>query len=231
METIVLGVSDGTEMHAYAARPPEAPRKGIIVLQEVFGVTDFIRSVALRFAGQGYLAIAPEIFHRTAPPGLVIAYGDYENVAPHTEKLSLEDQAADITSCFDWLVAEGVPQSNIAVLGFCAGGRNAFLANAKLPLAATVSFYGGKIAPDLLDRVKDLHAPQLLLWGGKDTHILPEHTRAIADALRAAGKSFVEAIFGDAGHAFAREGSDRYHETSAKEAWALTDAFLAKHLV
>ena len=194
-------------------------------------MTPFIKRVAERFAAQDYLAIAPEIFHRTAPPGTVIAYTDYASVAPHREHLTDADQLADITACFDWLVAQGVPKDKIAVLGFCAGGRNSFLANASLSLAAAVSFYGGGIAQTLLDRAKDLHAPQLLIWGGKDAHILAEHRQAVADALSAAGKPFVEKTFADADHAFARDDGEHYDPTAAQEAWALTDAFLAEHLL
>ncbi len=231
MEKIQLKVADGTEMQAHAARPAGVPSKGIIVLQEVFGVTPFIERVAERFANQGYLAVAPEIFHRTAPPGTVIAYSDYASVAPHREHLTDADQLADITACFDWLVAEGVPADKIVVLGFCAGGRNAFLANASLPLAAAVSFYGGGIAQSLLDRAKDLHAPQFLIWAGKDAHILPEHRKAVADALTAAGKPFVEKTYPETDHAFARDDGDHYDAAAAKDAWELVDTFLASHLL
>ena len=230
METITLNVSDETSMQAYAARPKEAPTKGIVVLQEVFGITPFIKRVEERFARQGYLAVAPEIFHRTAPPGTTIAYTDYASVAPHREHLTDADQLADITACFDWLVAQGVPKDKIVVLGFCAGGRNSFLANASLPLAAAVSFYGGGIAPGLLDRAKDLHASQLLIWGGKDAHILAEHRKAVAEALTAAGKPFIEKTFENSDHAFARDDGDHYDKAASEEAWALVDSFLAEHV-
>jgi len=205
-------------------------KKGIIILQEVFGITDFLKSVTTRFGDQGYLAITPEIFHRTAAPGTIIPYTDHASVTQHREHLTDDDQLADITACFDWLVAQGVPKDKIVVLGFCAGGRNSYLANASLPLAAAVSFYGGGIAQGLLDKAKDLHAPQLLMWGGKDAHILPEHRRAVVDALITAQKPYVDITFGEADHAFARTNSDHYHEASANEAWALVDAFLANCL-
>lgn len=234
METITLKVSDGTEITGYVARPTEAPKKGIIVIQEAFGVTEHIKHVAERFAPQGFLAIAPEIFHRTAEAGAIFDPADYASgkLAPHFGAVTPEGMIADIQACFDWLVAQGVPKEKIAIIGFCLGGRASFLTNALIPVAAAVSFYGGGIAQNLLDKAKDLHAPQLLIWGGKDAHILPEHRHAIADALTAAGKSYVDITFGDADHAFARDiDPTHYHEASAKEAWALVDAFLANHLV
>ena len=231
MDTITLEVADGTKMQTYVARPQVAPQKGIIVVQEAFGVNDYMKRTTQRFAPNGFLAIAPEMFHRSAPAGFEAAYTDYPSIQPHMRALTLEGQSADLKTCFDWLVAQGVPANKIAVIGFCMGGRVAFLANADLPLAASVSFYGGGIMQTLSERVSDLHAPQLLVWGGKDGHILPEQTRALADALVAAGKPFIEATFSEAGHGFACDARESYHAPSAKVAFALADAFLAEHLI
>jgi carboxymethylenebutenolidase len=229
-ETILLTVAGAGEMQAHVARPAEASKRGVIVVQEAFGVTDYIRRIAQRFAGQGFLAIAPEFFHRSAPAGTELSYTDYPSVAPHIQALTIEGQEADLKAAFDWLVSQGIAENKIAVLGFCMGGRASFIANATLPIAGAVSFYGGGIAQGLLDRAKDLHAPQMLLWGGKDAHILPEHRRAVADALIAAGKPYIDVTFGEADHAFARDVGEHYDEQSTNEAWALVDAFLAENL-
>jgi carboxymethylenebutenolidase len=230
METITLTVSDGTQMNAYATPAQAAPGKGIIVLQEAFGVNDYVRRIAKRFNALGYLAVAPELFHRTTP-GFEADYVTREGVVEQMRALTDEGIANDIEAAFDWLVAQGIPKNKIAVVGFCMGGRASYLANATHPFAAAVSFYGGGIAQTLLARASELHAPQLLIWGGKDGHILPEHTRAVADALTKANKPFVEAIFSLAGHGFACDVRESYHAPSAREAFALTDAFLDEHLV
>ncbi len=231
METVTLTVSDSTQMQAHVARPLGTAAAGIIVIQEAFGVTEYIRSVTDQFGQQGYLAIAPEVFHRSAEAGTELSYSDYPSVAPHMQALTNEGLIADLKAAYDWLSAQGIPEGRIAALGFCMGGRASFLANATLPLACAVSFYGGGIAEQLLDRVEKLAGPQMLLWGGKDDHITPEKTRAVSDALTARGKPFVEVTFSEAGHAFARTADNHYHESSAKEAWALVDAFLGEHLV
>ena len=223
----VIAVSDGTSMQAYAARG--STERGVIVLQEAFGVNDYIRRVADRFAAMGYLAIAPELFHRTNP-GFDADYEKKEGVSDAMGALTVDGQIADMQAAYDWLRKEGIPEGQIAVVGFCMGGRAAYLANSALPVAAAASFYGGGIAPALLDRAASLHGAQLLIWGGEDQHILPEHTRAVADALNAAGKPFVEATFSLAGHGFACDARSAYHAPSARQAWALTDAFLAEHL-
>ena len=111
------------------------------------------------------------------------------------------------------------------------GGRVAFLTNVVLPVSAAISFYGGGIAPNpfspgLLDRAGDLHAPQMLLWGGLDKHIGPELTRAVTEALRAAGKPFVNVEFSDADHGFFCDARSSYNPNAARQAWALVLAFL-----
>src|SRR3989344_5560396 len=224
METMTLIVADGTQMNAYAVRPAAAPEKSIIVLQEAFGVNDYVKRIAQRFAEQGYLAIAPELFHRTAP-GFDADYVTREGVMEQMGALTDEGIAADIKASFDWLTEQNIPKNKIAVIGFCMGGRAAFLANATLPVFASVSFYGGDIAPSLLSRAGELHAPQLLIWGCKDAHISSEQTRTVAEALTRAGKPFIEKTFPLAGHGFACDARDSYHASSAREAWALTDQF------
>jgi carboxymethylenebutenolidase len=227
---ITLGVSeDGTDMQAYVVRPVSAGRKpGLILFQEAFGVNDHIRDVATRFAAQGFVVIAPELYHRTGTH-VEGSYDNFPALAPHFQALTIEGMAADASSAHTWLTSDPeVDDTRIAAIGYCMGGRAAFLANAELPLAASVSYYGGGIATQLLDRVSTLHGPQLLCWGGKDTHIPPEQTRAIDDALRATGKPYTTVTFGEADHGFFCDQRSAYHPDVAAEAWALTIAFLAR---
>jgi len=227
---ITLGVSeDGTDMQSYVVRPASAGRKpGLIVFQEAFGVNAHIRDVATRFAAQGFVVIAPELYHRTGTH-VEGSYDDFDALRSHFGALTTQGMAADADSAHTWLTSDPeVDPSRIAAIGYCMGGRAAFLANTGLPLAAAVSYYGGGIAAQLLDRVDKLHGPQLLCWGGKDTHIPPEQTRAIDDALRAAGKSYTTVTFGEADHGFFCDQRSAYHPDVAAEAWALTIAFLAR---
>jgi carboxymethylenebutenolidase len=217
-------------MRAYVARPETPNGAALLVLQEAFGVNEHMRTVAKRLAAKGYLAIAPELFHRTGE-GFEGSYTDYESVKPHMAALTDEGMASDMFSAHAWLVSQEIPENRIGAVGFCMGGRAAFLANLELPLGASASFYGGRIAGTLDARAKDLHAPQLFCWGGKDDHILPEETRALSDAVREAGKAYIEATFSDGGHGFACDARDSYHAPSAREAWALTHAFFEEHLV
>jgi carboxymethylenebutenolidase len=235
-QSLNLKVSDGTSMGAFLARPAVAGRRpGILVFQEAFGVNHHIREVTLRCAREGYIALAPELFHRTGP-GFESGYGDFEAVLPHIRALTDAGLEADVRAAYDALAAQpGIDAGKIACIGFCMGGRVSFLADSVLPLAAAISYYGGGIAPSqmgsgLLNRAAALHAPILMFWGGLDKHILPEHYRAVVDALRAAGKPYVNVEFSDADHGFNCDERASYNAAAAREAWALSLDFLKTQL-
>jgi carboxymethylenebutenolidase len=144
MEYVELDVDDGTRMRAAVARPPgPGPHPGLLVLQEAFGVNAHIRDVAGRFAASGFVAIAPELFHRTAP-GFEGDYSNMASVMPKLRALTIPGNEADLRAAHAWLASEGsVNPARIAAVGYCMGGRCAWLANATLPLAASVSHITG----------------------------------------------------------------------------------------
>ncbi len=230
--SLVLPLSDGTTAHAYAARPPhaEGPVPGIILLQEAFGVNHHIRSVADRLAQAGYAVVAPELFHRTAAPGLEIPYSDFASAMPHLQGITVEGLTADLRAAHAWLGAQpGVAADKIGSIGFCLGGRVSFLANAVLPLAAAVSYYGGG-TQQLTARAADLHAPHLFFWGGLDQHISKENIAEVINAVAAAGKPYVNTVISYADHGFHCDERPSYNAAAAREAWALTLAFFADKL-
>jgi carboxymethylenebutenolidase len=231
-----VNVEDGSQMRVYYARPATASRHcSIFVFQEAFGVNQHIRDVAERFAREGYVAVAPELFHRTAA-GFEGSYTDFQSTTPHIQALTDEGLAKDIRATYELVKEDSAADSErIATVGFCMGGRVSFLANSLLPLSAAVSFYGGGIAPSprgpgLLARTADLNGPMLLFWGGLDQHIGPDQHQAISGALRAAGKRFVNVEISDAGHGFFCDARTSYNPNAARESWALTLAFLMNHL-
>ncbi|MGH7584369.1 MAG: dienelactone hydrolase family protein [Gemmatimonadales bacterium] len=232
MADVTLEISDGTTARAFEAAPDGArAAPGLILFQEAFGVNAHIRDVAGRFAGQGYVVIAPEMFHRTADPGFVADYGDFDDVRPHVGALTAEGIAADADAAYRHLAHHpAVDPDRIAAIGYCMGGRCAWIANATQPLQAAVSYYGGGIVPGLLDRARLLNAPHLFFWGGKDRHIKAEHRRAIADALDAADRPYVNVEMSAADHGFFCDARPAYHADSAAESWALTLEFLKRNL-
>ncbi|MBZ5662504.1 MAG: dienelactone hydrolase family protein [Acidobacteriia bacterium] len=230
-EKLTLHVGDGTSMDAYAAMPDEGGKlPGLLVFQEAFGVNAHIRDVTERFARQGYVAIAPELFHRTAP-GFDGSYTDFPSVMPHLQALTPDGLIADARAAFDWLQKNPrVLPNATASVGYCMGGRTSFLANSALPLKAAISYYGGGIAPGLLPRVPQLNGPMLFFWGVQDAHIPAEQVRSITDAMKAAKKTYVNVEFSDADHAFFRDVHTSYREAAAKQSWDLSLRFLASYV-
>jgi len=230
-ENVSLRVSDGTAMNAFVAAPADGGKlPGLLVFQEAFGVNPHIRDVTSRFAQQGYVAISPELFHRTGP-GFEGAYDNFPACMPHMQALTPDGIIADARAAFDWLQKNPrVLPNATASVGFCMGGRASFLANSGLPLKAAISFYGGGIVPALLPRVARQHGPILFFWGALDSHIPKEHVRAIIDAMQEAKKTYVSVEFSDADHAFFCDARAAYKETAAKQAWDLSLRFLATYV-
>lgn len=209
-------------MEIHVARPTGQVAGGIILFQDAYGVNEQLREIAARFAEIGYLTVAPELFHRTGD-GIVAAYDDNRNPLRMQAKdeLTLDGMAADAEAAYDRLIAEGIARDNVVAVGFCMGGRVAFLANARLPLKAAISFYGGGIAPDLLDLAPRQHGPLLMFWGGKDTHIAADERRAVEDALTLAGKRHVQVVFSQAKHAYFGHRHPDYDPDAGRASWAL----------
>lgn len=216
-------------LSAWYSAPASAPRGGVVVIQEAFGVNAFVRATCDRFAARGIAAIAPDYFH-----GDTFDYADVANAIARIDRVDDDESMRETALAIDHLQRAGARR--IAVVGFCMGGRLAFLANAThgARLAATVSFYGGGIAPaqpkgkrkPLLDRAQDIGAPALLIYGAKDAAIAPDEHARLAQALTQANKRYVLAVFPDAPHAFATFDRESFRAQAAEDAWRLADAFI-----
>src|SRR5258706_10982458 len=140
-EWVELTVDDGSSMRACVARPAAPATRGLLLFQEAFGVNAHIRELTERFAAEGFLAIAPELFHRTAP-GFDCPYSEFAKAMPQLEAITEQGLDADARAAYGWLERAGVG-ANVASIGYCLGGRVSFVANSGLPLRAALSFYGG----------------------------------------------------------------------------------------
>jgi len=229
-ENVTLQVADGTTMNAFVATPGDGGKlPGLLVFQEAFGVNPHIRDVTQRFAKQGYVAISPELFHRTGP-GFEGTYDNFPACMPHMQALTPDGLIKDVQAAFEWLQKSSRVLPNCtASVGFCMGGRVSFLANTAVPLKAAISFYGGGIAPALLPRAPQVHAPMLFFWGALDGHIPPDQIRSVIDAMKEAKKTYVNVEFSDADHGFFCDARASYKETAAKQAWDLSLRFLATY--
>jgi len=222
-EWIDLACDDGTAMRAYVARPSGRPARGLLVFQEAFGVNAHIRDVTERFAAEGFLAVAPELFHRTAP-GFDCAYSDFAKAMPQLEAVTEQGLDADVRAAYGWLERAGVG-ANTASAGYCLGGRVSFVANSGVPLKAAVSYYGGRIPP-LIGRAPKLSGPMLFVWGGLDHHIPEEQRQQVLAGVRGANKTYVDVVFSNADHGFFCDARPSYNAAAAAQAWNLTLSFL-----
>jgi carboxymethylenebutenolidase len=231
-ENHTLAVADGTSMNAFVARPVEKGSfPGMLLFQEAFGVNGHIRDIAQRLAREGYVAIAPELYHRTAPSGIEIPYNDFPSVMPHMKALTEKGMSDDVHAAFGWLRdSSHVAPNRIGSIGFCMGGRVSFLTNSIVPVRGSISFYGGSIAPALLPRAAHLHAPMLFFWGGLDKHIQQDQIRSVIDAVKAAGKPYINVEISDADHGFFCDARPSYNPVAAKEAWSLAMSFFDNHV-
>jgi carboxymethylenebutenolidase len=229
-----VDTADGP-MRVYTAHPAAAiADRAVVVLQEAFGVNDHIQEVARRFARRGFLAAAPDLFHRTGVD--TVDYARHAEAMPLIGSIGVPEITTDVVAVLGLLAREhGIPAARTGLVGFCFGGRAAFTAATTLDgLAATVVFYGPGIAVGphaLIDRAASLDAPILLHVGAADPTIPTEQVAAIEAALAAAGVEYRSHVYPGAGHAFACDARPAmYAPPQAAEAWQRTWAFLDEHL-
>ncbi len=222
-----LAVADGSSMRAWYSRPAKHEgRAGLMVFQEAFGVNSHIRSVADRFAEAGYVVVAPELYHRSAPE----FEGRYDDIAPSialARQLKPENLEHDVRASYDFLRQSAGEQ--IACVGYCMGGRVSFVANVTVPVKAAVSYYGGGLA-DLIGRASNCSAPMLFFWGEQDQHIPSEQRQTVAEGMRESKHQSVQVTFSDAGHAFFNDQRPSYNPTASQLAWDLTLSFFEQNL-
>jgi carboxymethylenebutenolidase len=230
---VQLPVADGTTMQAYTSLPEhgKSPFPGLVLFQEAFGVNHYIRKLADRFAAEGYLVIAPELFHRSGPPGAAIDYTDFPSAMPHLKAITVEGLEADIRAAWNWLQNNSqVTGEHIVATGYCLGGRVSFLANTILPFRAVASYYGAGIVPDLIKRAASINAPHLFFWGGKDQHIPKEQIETVKTEMTNAGKKFINVEFSDADHGFFCDERASFNADASELAWGLTLEFFIQKM-
>ena len=209
----------------------------VIVLMEAFGLNNWCKSICNRLAQSGFAAIAPDFYRGTTY--------EYTDVAGAIGKLkSLNDDAimSDVSKSLDFLAGKSEINANgIGVIGFCMGGRYAFLTNAVYPskIKAAVSFYGGGIdatagnplgQKSILDRTPTMQSPIMLVYGSEDQLIAAEEHGRVAAALSKAKKRYILNLFPKAGHGFMSDRRENYAPEAAAEAWMMTTGFFSQNL-
>jgi carboxymethylenebutenolidase len=227
------------KLPAYRAMPAgKAKLPVVLVASEIFGVHEHIADVARRFARQGYLAIAPELFVRQGDAG---SYGEIARlVSEVVAKVPDAQVMADLDACVAWAKANGGDVSKLGVTGFCWGGRITWLYSAHNPgVKAGVAWYGRLVGETNalqtshpVDVAAQLKAPVLGLYGEKDTGIpldTVEKMKAALAAGSAAAKKSEFVIYPDAPHAFHADYRPSYQKAAAEDGWKRCLAWFKTH--
>jgi carboxymethylenebutenolidase len=232
---VQIPVADG-HLPGYFARPEGAgPFPVVVVIEEIFGVHDYIKDICRRLAKEGYLAVAPELYARLGDLSKMTdvskIFSDVILKAPDATVLS------DLDSAVAWAGANHGDTARLGVTGFCRGGRSIWLFATHSPqLKAAVAWYGpvaggtSAIQPrTVLDAAAELKAPLLGLYGGKDTGIKQEDVQEAAKRARAAGATVEIVVYPDAGHGFHADYRPSYNAADAADGWKRMLAWFKDH--
>ncbi|MBV1907110.1 MAG: dienelactone hydrolase family protein [Pseudomonadales bacterium] len=220
-EIIKIKSGDGFVLDAYMAQPENAPKGAILVIQEVFGVNEHIRSVVDGYARDGYVAIAPALFDRVEA-GIELGYGPDDmgkGVGIAFSKLKMPETLADLSAVITQLSEYG----KVGVVGYCFGGLLTYLSACNLEGVACCSgYYGGGIVNVLDQKPK---VPLILHFGELDAHIPMDQVDKIKSALPE-----VPVYVYNADHGFNCDMRDSYNKEASTEALKTTLEFFATHL-
>ena len=215
---------DGGNTGGYLATPNQGGGPGVIVIQEWWGLVDHIKDVCDRFAGEGFVALAPDLYHgkTTKSP---------DEAGKLMMAMRIDDAEKDLGAAVQYLLTlDATTSKKIGVVGFCMGGAlSLYTATKNSNIGASVVFYGGhpKVKPDL----PNLHAPVLGLYGEKDGSVTPALAHDLERQAKDLGKQIEVKIYPGAQHAFFNDTRPEVYDAEASaDAWQRTIAFLRRHL-
>ena len=229
----------GQTMEGYMTQPEAEGRyPAVIVIQEIWGVNSHIQSVTDRLPSQGYVGLAPAMFHREGRMML----GLHEEMPTALARLSQCTDAniiADVRAAVDYLKTQPLVQPNrIGIVGFCFGGRVAYLAACNITdLKAAVVFYGGRIlqplggsGPSPLEQTSQINAPVLGLFGEEDQNPTPSDVAKIEAELKKHRKGHEFHMYPGCGHGFHCDARGSYRRQAAMDAWGKAMAWFDKYM-
>ncbi len=224
-----IRTSDGSDMPAMFAPGSDGPAPGVIVLQEIFGATEFLRSRLPLFNAHGYAAMAPDLYHRVCP-GASFDYAGEDWKRAFAARNALDDDLAvvDVGAAIAAMRARPECDGRVAVVGYCLGGLLAFLSAARLDAQTTVCFHGVRME-HRLDVAGAIRGPLQIHFAGRDKWAPPDVVGQIKAALsNAPGVEFLD--YPDADHGFSREGQPVFDPDATKRAHTAMFAFIERTL-
>ncbi|HLH73954.1 MAG TPA: dienelactone hydrolase family protein [Chloroflexota bacterium] len=238
-ETIGITGHNGDTIQAYYARPIVAtPVPGVVVLHHMPGWDEWSKEVTRKLAYHGYAAICPHLYSRVGP-------GRWDDVAAAARAqggVSDTQVVGDTAGAAAFLRAQPDANGKVGVIGFCSGGRQAYLVACQIPsLNAAVDCWGGRVVvrPEeltekqpvpVIDMTKDMHCPLLGIFGNDDANPDVQQVNRIEEELRKYGKDYEFYRYDGAGHAFFAVDRPSYRPEQAVDGWKKVFAFYEKHL-
>ena len=224
MGHLVEFASNGNQTTAYLATPTSGHGPGLVVLQEWWGLVDHIKDVCDRLANEGFVALAPDLFHgkSTKSP---------DEAGKLMMVLRIDEAEKDLSGAVDYLLQSGaVSSTKVGTIGFCMGGAlSLYAASKNSNVGACVVFYG--VHPNVHPDLPNLAAPVLGIYAGRDNFVTPEVVHKLDRQMRDLGKSFEFHIYDNADHAFFNDTRPEvYDAKAAADAWERSLKFLHEHL-
>jgi carboxymethylenebutenolidase len=223
-ETTMITGAGGDAIEAYFARPIEGTDPSVVVLHHMPGYDRATKELVRTFAVYGYATLMPNLHYRYAPGAKA---ADAAAAAREAGGVPDEQCLGDVQGAIDTLRARPESNGKIGVIGYCSGGRQAFLVACTLDVDAAVDCYGGRANIDLAPH---LRCPLLGLFGADDQNPSPADVDALSDALEANGKTFDFHSYEGAGHAFFSVDRPSYRLDAVKDGWKEIWQFLGNHL-
>lgn len=238
---IEIPLEGGGTMGGYAAAPESGgPYPAVLVFMEIFGINAHIRDVTERVAREGYVALAPDYFHRTGP-GVEYGYDD-EGMAKGMQllgALEADQMISDVNAALAYLRGRrDVRGDKIGCMGFCIGGHMTYLAACETDVSAAASFYGGGVAApegpggqaSTLGRTDKIRGKIVCLFGDRDGFIPMDQVDAVREALQKAGADHQVVVYPDCDHGFFCDQRESYVEAAATDAWQRVNDLFASVL-
>lgn len=226
--TTIRDAATGDEFNAYVARPAGTPTAAIVVIQEIFGVNAGIRRKCDHWARLGYLAVAPDLFWRIQP-GIELdpdVPAEMDEAMGYFGRYDPDDGVADIAATIRWAREQDV--GKVGAVGYCLGGKLAYMVAARTDVDATVGYYGVMI-DQMLGEAPAIGRPLMLHIPTADHFVGPAAQKAMHDGLDSHPFATLHDYSG-LDHGFAAETGNRRDERGAQLADARTEAFFAEHL-
>jgi carboxymethylenebutenolidase len=228
-QTIQVTAYDGGKFAAYLAKPAQGSGPGLVLLQEIFGINGYMKSMADRYAEEGYVVLVPDLFWRIKP-GVELGYSeaDFKEARGYNERLDEENAVNDIAATLAAIRALPEQAGKVGTIGYCLGGRLAMLAAARTDVDCAVSYYGVGLDA-YTNKIPAIHCPMIFHFAENDALTPPASREKIVAVLK--GKPSIETyVYAGCDHAFATPEREHFDKPAAMMAYSRTMAMLRKVL-